>query len=472
MFRLQHNLLTLARPAALAVLALATHAHAAAQATPMTTGVQAQDDQENGNQAKDQDKDAPARETWNLHAQATYIWQDKPSFRAAYTGPQSLLPQRETGYSFSGTLALGARLWDGAELYFDPEVVQGKALSGLRGLGGMTNGEQQKTSGPNPTFYRARLFLRQTWNLDGEQTKVESDMNQLAGMVSNRRIVLTAGNLALNDVFDNNAYAHDARSAFMNWSLVDGAAFDFAADARGYSWGAALEYYDGDWAIRAGRFLQPRESNNLPLDRRFFKHYGDQVELEHDHTWMERDGKVRLLAFRNSAFMASFRDALADAPDNGGTPDIARVRKERSKIGVGVNVEQGLTGGVAAFGRAIWNDGKTETYAFTEAERSLSVGLNVTGQAWQRGEDALGVALVRNGLSADHRAYLAAGGTGPFIGDGRIDYRAEQIVEAYYRFDLPAGLQLSVDYQHINNPAYNRARGPVNVGSIRLHASY
>ena len=170
--------------------------------------------------------------------------------------------------------------------------------------------------------------------------------------------------------------------------------------------------------------------------------------------------------------MASFRDALADAPDNGGTPDIARVRKERSKIGVGVNVEQGLTGGVAAFGRAIWNDGKTETYAFTEAERSLSVGLNVTGQAWQRGEDALGVALVRNGLSADHRAYLAAGGLGPFIGDGRIDYRAEQIVEAYYRFDLPAGLQLSVDYQHINNPAYNRARGPVNVGSIRLHASY
>lgn len=467
MFRLQDKLLKLARPAALAALAGVRHADACAQA------------QEQAQQAKPEDsavQTAPAEETWNLHAQGTYIWQLKPSFPAAYTGPESLLPQRETGYSFSGTAALGLRVWDGGELYFDPEVVQGKAFSGLHGLAGMSNGEQQKTSGTNPTFYRARLFLRQTWNLGGDPVKVDSDMNQLAGTVSSRRIVLTAGNFALNDIFDNNAYAHDARSQFMNWSLVDSGAYDFAADARGYTWGAAIEYIDGDWAIRYGRFLQPAESNGLPLDKRIFKHYGDQVELEHDHKWLGQDGKIRLLAFRNRANMGSFEDALADARNNGGAPDVARVRKESSKIGFGLNLEQGLAAGVGVFARASWNDGETETYSFSEIERAVSAGVTVSGQSWQRDDDAFGLAVIRNALGKAHRDYLAAGGVGAFIGDGRIDYHPEQIVESYYRFGLvnksKFGLQLSFDFQHILNPAYNHARGPVNVGSIRLHGQY
>jgi hypothetical protein len=463
MFRLQDKLLKLARPAALAALAGLPLADACAQAQQ-----QAQQPQPDTAPSDA----APARETWNLHAQSTYIWQLKPSFPAAYSGPNSLLPPRETGYSFSGTVAFGLRVWDGGELYFDPEVVQGKGLSGVHGLGGMTNGEQQKTSGVNPTFYRARLFLRQTWNLGGDAVKVESDMNQLAGTVSSRRLVLTAGNIALNDIFDNNAYAHDARSQFMNWALVDNGAYDFAADARGYTWGAALEYIDGDWAVRAGRFMQPAESNGLPLDKRIFKHYGDQVELEHDHHWLGQDGKIRLLAFRNRANMGSFEDALRDAPNNGGVPDLARVRREHGKIGFGLDLEQGLAPGVAAFARASWNDGETETYSFSEIERSVSAGLNVTGQSWQREHDVLGLAVIRNGLGQSHRDYLAAGGVGAFIGDGRIDYHPEQIAEAYYRFELGHGLQLTFDAQHILNPAYNHARGPVNVGSIRLHWQY
>lgn len=452
MFRLHYNLLKLARPAALTcVAALAGLRHADAQA---------------------QDLNADAPEAWNVHAQSTYTWQDKPSFSAAYTGPNSLLAQGETGYSFSGSLAFGWRAWTGGELYFDPEVVQGKAFSGLHGLGGTVNGELQKTAGTSPTFYRARLFLRQTWNLDGAPLKLDSDMNQLAGTVSGRRLVLTAGNLALNDIFDNNAYAHDARSQFMNGALVDNGAWDFAADARGYTWGAAIEYIDGDWALRYGRFMQPQASNGQPLDTRLFDHYGDQVEIEHGHQWRGQDGKVRLLAFRNRARMGSFEDALRDAQNNGGVPDLTRVRREHSKIGVGLNLEQGLLEGIGMFARASWNDGGTETYSFTEIERALSLGATVGDQPWQRAGDLLGVALTRNALGQSHRDYLAAGGLGAFIGDGAIDYHPEQTVESYYQFGLGHGVQLTFDYQHIINPAYNHARGPVDVGLIRLHGQY
>jgi len=411
-------------------------------------------------------------EMWNAHFQTTYIWQTKPAFTAPYTGEFSLRPEHEKAYTFSATAALGWRPWRGGELYVNPELVQGVPMSELRGLGGMTNGEQQKSSGPNPTLYRARLFLRQTWDLGGERKAVDSDFNQLAGMVSERRIVVTAGNLAVVDLFDNNAFAHDARTQFLNWALLAHGAYDFAGDARGYTWGAAIEYFDNDWTFRAGRFMQPAESNGLPLDKRIFTHYGDQVEVEHAHTLGNQPGKLRFLTFRNKANMGGFRDALADAADNGGTPDVARVRKERVKTGIGISAEQNLAADVGLFARASWNDGASETYAFTEIEHSASVGAVVKGAAWKRAEDTVGAALVRNGLSSDHRDYLAAGGTGAFIGDGRINYRPENILEAYYNVGVAKNIWITIDAQHIVNPAYNADRGPVNVSSIRLHAQY
>ncbi len=407
---------------------------------------------------------ARADEAWNAHVQATYVWQAKPAFDAAYTGPASLAPWRETGYSFSATAAFGVRPWTGAELYVDPEVVQGKAMSGLHGLGGMTNGEEQKTSGTSPTFYRARLFLRETWNLGGDSQPVDSDMNQLAGSVASLRVVLTAGNLAASDIFDANSQAHDARSQFLDWALVAHGAWDFAADARGYTWGAALEYYDGDWAVRAGRFMLPAESNGLPLDTRIFKHYGDQVEVEHHHAWFGQPGTVRVLAFRDRARMGSFRDALAAAAP----PDVDTVRRERSKTGFGLSLDQAVAGRAAMFARASRNDGQSETYAFAEIERSLSVGATLQ----VRGADTLGIAAVRNGLSQAHRDYLAAGGIGAFIGGGRLDYHPEQIAETYYKIGLGRYAALSLDWQHIANPAYNGARGPVNVAGVRLHGQY
>jgi carbohydrate-selective porin OprB len=350
--------------------------------------------------------------------------------------------------------------------------VQGVPLSELRGLGGFPNGEQQKTSGPNPTLYRARLFLRQTWNHGGEKEAIESDANQLAGMVDKRRIVVTAGNLAVIDIFDNSSFAHDPRTQFLNWALLAHGAYDFAADARGYSWGAAIEYFYDDWAIRAGRFMQPAESNGLPLDTRIFTHYGDQIELEHAHTIGDQPGKLRFLAFRNKANMGGFRDALANAPNNGGVPDLSLVRKERVKYGFGINAEQNLTPDTGIFARASWNDGASETFAFTEIERSLSAGAVMKGRAWNRGDDTVGIAFVRNGLSSAHRDYLAAGGHGAFIGDGKLNYRPESIVEAYYSVNVAKYAWITLDYQHIASPAYNADRGPVNVGSMRLHAQY
>lgn len=417
--------------------------------------------------------DTPDAETWNAKFQATYVWQDKRPFAAAYSGTNSLTPDREKSYSFTATAALGLRPWEGGELYFNPEVAQGVPLSGLTGLGGFTNGEIARSSGPILKLYRARLFLRQTWGQSGEREAVESDANQLAGSVAKRRWVLTAGNISVLDVFDGNAYSHDPRTQFLNWSLMTHGAYDFAADARGYTWGAALEWYHDDWVVRAGRFLQPKEPNQQALDARILRHYGDQIELEHAHRLGDQPGKLRLLAFRNRARMSRFQDALDLAARTGALPSIDDVRHgEQIKRGFGLNVEQAVSDDVGVFGRASWADGKTETYAYTEIDRSISGGVVVKGGAWGRAQDSAGFAMARNGLSKVRREYLAAGGLGFFIGDGRLNYRPEVVLETFYSLNLTRQTWLTLDWQHIRNPAYNADRGRVNVASVRLHAEF
>ena len=411
-------------------------------------------------------------EAYGAKFQATYVWQRKYPFGAAYTGTNSLTPEREKSYSLTATAALGARPWSGAEAYLDPEVAQGVPLSHLQGLGGFTNGEIARTSGPNPTFYVARAFLRQTWGLGGEREAVESDANQLAGSADRRRLVLTVGKLSLPDLFDDNAYNHDPRTQFLNWSLMTHGAWDFAADARGYSWGAALEYFDGDWALRFARFAMPKQSNGLALNPRIFYSYGDQVELERSHTLGGQAGKLRLLAYRNQADMGGYRDALANAAAAGGTPDLATSRQKRVKYGFGVNLEQSVSSDVGVFARASWNNGEAEEFAFTEVDRSVSAGALVKGSLWGRTADSLGVAVVRNGISGPHRDYLGAGGLGFFIGDGQISYRTENIFETFYSFGVVKDVWLSADFQRIFDPAYNSDRGPVSVASARFHYGF
>ncbi len=415
----------------------------------------------------------PEPESWNAKFQATYVWQGKRPFSAAYSGRNSLTVDDEDSYSFTATAALGFRPWKGGELYVNPEAAQGVPLSGLTGLGGFTNGEIARTAGPTLKLYRARLFLRQTWGMGGEQQVVESDANQLAGVVDQRRWVLTAGNLSVIDIFDDNAYSHDPRTQFLNWSLFTHGAYDFAADARGYSWGVALEWYRDAWAVRAGRFIQPRQPNQQQLDRDIFQHYGDQIEFEHAHAIGDQPGKLRVLLFRNRAKMSRFQDALDLAAQTGGTPDINAVRTgEQSKHGFGLNVEQAVSSDIGLFARASWADGRTETYAFTEIDRSLSGGVLIKGSAWKRGQDNVGIAVARNGLSQVRRNYLAAGGFGFFIGDGRLNYRPEAILEVFYNARLAKAAWVTLDWQHILNPAYNADRGPADVASVRLHTEF
>ena len=412
-------------------------------------------------------------EQWNARFQATYVWQRKAAFDAPYSGTNSLSGRREKSYSFTAGAAFGVRPWSGGEVYFNPEVAQGVPLSGLTGLGGFTNGEIARTAGANPTLYRARLFVRQTWGLGGDRESVDSDANQLAGSVDRRRVVLTAGNLSVLDLFDDNAYSHDPRTRFLNWSLMTHGAYDYAADARGYSNGAAIEVFHDDWVVRAGRFMQPRLPNGLSLDYAIGRHYGDQIEIERAHTLAGQPGKLRLLAYRNVATMSRFSDARALGMATGARPDINLVRNGRQvRVGVGINAEQAISRDVGLFARAMWSDGKTETYAFTEIDRSVSAGVLAEGRAWGRAGDNVGLAFARNGISNQRRAYLAAGGLGFFIGDGRLTYRPETIVEAFYSFGIARNSQLSFDWQHIRNPAYNVDRGPVNVGTVRLHTEF
>jgi hypothetical protein len=355
-------------------------------------------------------------------------------------------------------------------MYFNPEMAMGMPFSNLTGLGGFTNGELAKTSGTNPTFYRARLFLRQTWNIGDEREPLAAEANQVAAKVSPRRWVLTAGNFSVADVFDDNAYSHEPRRQFMNWSIMTHGAWDYAADARGYTVGAALEYIQPDWALRAGRFMQPKQANGLALNPRIFSSYGDVAEMEFGYQLRALPGRLRLLAFRNVASMASYSAALAET--GAGAPDLNRVRDRRRKTGIGINIEQAISRDLSLFLRASRADGKTETFAFAEIDQSLSGGLVVNGSGWTRPGDELGLAAARNELSADHRRYLRAGGLGFFVGDGTLNYAVEQIIELYYSSKLLGNLWVSINGQRIRNPGYNRDRGPANFAGLRMHIEY
>ena len=410
-------------------------------------------------------------EDWNAKLQSTYVWQAKPAIRSPYEGAHSLQGAREKSYSFTATAAFSVRLGKNTELYFDPEVAQGVPLSGLVGLAGFTNGEMARTSGANPTVYRARLFARHVIGLSDETEDIAPAMNQLGSKYATRRITLTAGNLSVLDIFDANQFNHDPRSQFLNWTVMTHGAYDFAADARGYTWGAAAEYQGDGWALRAGRFIQPKEPNQLALDSRIGRHYGDQIEVERRYE-IDKDmpGVIRVLAYRNRAIMARYDDALALGAATGSTPSLDTVRAaEQSKVGIGVNLEQTFTPNVGGFLRAMWADGKTETYAFTEADSSFSFGGSAKGALWGRPSDTFGVAVAGNMLLTPHRRVLAGGGLTFFLGDGRLNYAAEQIFETYYALSPLKGLTVSFDFQRIRNPGYNADRGPASFFGVRLH---
>jgi len=415
------------------------------------------------------DEDAPD-ESWSLHAQMTFVEQYHPAFHAPYTGPNSLSPESTGRETFDATLFAGLRLWDGGEAYADPEIDQGFGLSNTVGVAGFVSGEAYKVGKADPYFRLQRLFFRQTFDLGGDTEKVDAAANQLGGTRTSDNLLFTAGKFSVTDVFDTNAYAHDPKSDFLNWSLIDSGAFDYAADAWGYSYGGAAEWTQSWWTLRAGLFDLSRVPNSVKLMRGFGQ-FEAVAEAEARHTLLGRDGKVKLLAFVNRGRMGSYADAVRLAEATGTIPDTSLVRRYRSRPGFVLNIEQSLTDQLGAFARLSANDGSKEAYEFTEINKSLATGVSLKGASWQRPDDTLGAAFVLNGLSNSARDYFAAGGLGILIGDGRLPrYGTETIGEAYYNASLTDWLSAGADYQFVANPAYNRDRGPVSVLGLRLHA--
>ena len=416
----------------------------------------------------------------NVHGQTTYINQRYNNFTSSYSGQNSLSAEKAMSYTWSGTLFFGARLAPNTDVYFNPEVVSGVPFSGLLGLGGFSNGEATKASGLNAKFYSARAFVRHTINQEGDKVVLENDANQITQTVSSNRVVVTAGQFSTLDIFDDSRYAKDPRIQFMNWGNMTYLAYDYAADARGYSTGLAGEWYVDNWVLRASRMLAPKNPNGRDLSWQIFNTYGDQVEVERQHNIGDLPGKVSVLAYRNRMILARFSDATNYVIANNaqGTQAINNVRTNyQYKTGIGINGEQALTKDLGIYGRAFTSDGHTETMSFTEADNSVSVGMGFNGTSWSRPSDTIGVSMMQNGLSSYRRGYLQAGGVSYFIGDyaspsQTISYRPERIGEVYYNALVVHNILAGLNFQHISNPAYNSARGPVNILSFRIHAEF
>jgi high affinity Mn2+ porin len=433
-------------------------------------------------------------EAWNAYGQSTAISMWKPAFRAPYTNANgsvnSLSPDAEQSWSWTVTLFFGLHLWPGGEAYVSPEVIAEQTLSNLKGIGAAhENFEFQKTGGTTPALYRSRTFLRQTFGFGGDRVEKTSDPLQLGTVVDGRRLVLTLGNFSALDVFDKNGVLGDPRQGFINQSFMTYAAYDFPADARGYSWGATAELFWDDWAIRVGSLVPPQTPNGEALDLSW-RYWGDSMEIEHDHVILGQAGAARFLAYANYEDTGRFNEAIAaykaDPAKNAAScgalstygsgnftaPDLCWVRRPHAKVGVGINLEQYVAPAVGLFFRGMITDGQSEVDAYDSSDDSLTVGAMAKGALWHRPFDVAGMGLGLSWISDIHAQYLAMGGVDGFIGDGHLRQAVEGAYDVFYSFNLFKALWLSVDYQHIWNPAYNADRGPVEIVGGRAHVEF
>jgi high affinity Mn2+ porin len=412
----------------------------------------------------------PAKPPWySAHVQTTIISQGNWLFPSPYEGQNSFLSQQQMRTSETATLFLAARLWQGTEIIFNPEIAGGQGLSDVFGMAGYPNGEITRVGRVEPTPYIARLYLRQTFELGGEWEKLEDAPNQVAGHRDQNRLTISVGRLPATDGFDDNRYSHDPRTQFMNWGLMYNAAWDYPANVRGYNYGLTVELNQPVWAIRWGVWQEPVVANGAELDSDISQALGQAIELEYRYDLGGLAGRLRLLAFLNRAHMGDYREALEMMPVN---PDITATRQYRYKYGFGLNVQQEVTRDLGLFARLGWDDGHTETWAFTECDRTASIGMLLNGRQWQRPQDQVGLGLLVNGLSMDHRHYLAAGGLGFELGDGQLNYGFETIIETFYNWEVRKGIYVALDFQEVWNPGYNRDRGPVSILAMRVHFEF
>jgi len=428
---------------------------------------------------------------WTFHVQSTVVVQGHPAFRGGgFQGPNTLSPQADTALSLTTTVFVGRRLWRGAVLCFNPEIAGGRGV-GRRdpaapfdetrytpavGIAGFPNGETFRIGSPKPALYVARFYIEQIIPLraaDG-YSEIYSEANQLRQRLPDSRLVLTAGKFSFADMFDNNRYAHDPRTDFLNWALMSHGSWDYPANTRGYTYGLVVEYIRPSHTLRLGGGLMPTTANGNVLDWRVGRAGSLNFEAERRFRLLTRPGRVRLLAFRNVTKAPAYRLATQFIEAGQYNPDRPFVLYGSGyggvKYGVGLNAEQPLSPHGGLFGRVSWNDGRTATWAFAEIDRSYSLGGTLGGARWRRPNDQVGLAVVRNDISADHAAYLAAGGRGFLLGDGSLPrYAGEHIVEALYNARLAHFLWLTANYQLVAHPGYNRDRGPVHLFALRTH---
>lgn len=412
-------------------------------------------------------QEAAQQEDDHLLLHTTYIWQKKAAFAVQ---PGNTFP-KERSYSLNAVLHWAKRVWAGGTVYVNAEMEKSIPFRIPADVGGPSNQEDAKDFG-RPNWFITRAFLQQVWGQGGEIEQLVGSENQLAGPVDVNRVVLTTGHFALVDIFGKNSYTFDPTLFFMNWSNTTYAAYDYASDAHGYTWATALEWYQPEWVSRLGLALMPRHQYGFSVDTNWLRHYSTQFELEHRHRLAGRDGKARLLLWRNRGVMGQFQDALTLRPANQ-APNVAAVRlADHVKYGIGADAEQKLTDNLGVFCRLMTTDGRTETWSYLDVDDSAALGATLAGAGWGRPEDLFGVVLKRNYLSPEHRAYLQAGGVS-FLGtQGAFAYGSQSIFETYYNWRLKDGVQFTLDYQRVRHPSFNVYRGPASMYGFRIHMEY
>lgn len=416
---------------------------------------------------------APAPEQWNLYWQATSIGQYHGTFRAHYQGVNSLHSTPERDVSLTTTFFLGFRIGQNTQVYFDPEIAGGRGFTAVTGLANFSNGELPRVATATPKPYLARVYVSHDFGFGDETEAVESDENQLAGTRPLRRYTVIVGRFTVTDFFDNNRYSHDPRTQFLGWAVMYNGAWDYPADTRGYTWGWVHELHLKQWSWRYASVAEPTVANGGRFDRRLLRDRGDMAEGEYRLEIKKHPGAVRLLGFLLHTHSGNYGQAIQLAESAGGVPDVLQTRKFGTlKYGWGLNFEQELAKDIGVFGRLGWNDGHTQSFAFTAIDRLATGGVSVSGTRWHRPFDTLATEVTSSGLAPVHAAYLARGGLDFLIGDGRSNYGRENIWESYYNARVLRGFFAGLDVQHVNNPAFNRDRGPLWIASLRLHMEY
>ena len=414
---------------------------------------------------------AVVRETFAVHGQFTYVEQETSRFNAPYSGSNSLSPHRGAETT-DATLYLGAALWPGAEAWINPEIDQGFGLDNTLGLAGFPSGEAYKVGKKQPYLRLQRLFVRNNINLGGAREAIDAGANWLSSERSVNRWTITLGKFSVGDVFDVNQYAHDPRGDFFNWAAIDAGTFDYAADAWGYTVGAAVERYRGAWTLRAGVFDLSNIPNSAQLEPGFHE-FQSLVEIEKRHEIGGHVGKLMLTVFDSRGRMGLLDEAVQLAHVTGNSVDIAAVRRYRSRLGGHIGLEQQLGADLVLFARAGTAAGNVEAYEFTDIDRTIAAGWSLKGTTWSRAQDRVGFVGILNGITKSRQRFLDAGGLGVLVGDGRLPHPGtECIVETYYDAAVLPHAQLTIDYQWINHPAYNTDRGPVSVFAVRFHVQF